>query len=318
MAFRILFMGTPAFAVPSLEALAAAGHTIAAVVTQPDRPRGRGQKVQPSEVKAAALSLGAAVLQPTKLRDPQFAADLQALTPDLGVVAAYGRILPANVLKIPRHGMINVHASLLPRWRGAAPVHRALLAGDSMTGVTIMRVVEQLDAGPMLATASTAIDPDETSEALERRLADLGADLLVAAIDALARGALNEEPQQEADATYASRLERRESALDWNQPAATIHNRIRGLQPWPLVSTILKDKRIVLRSSRAVPDEDHQSAPGTILKANADGLLVAASSGAVRLIEVQPEGKAAMPVAAFLNGHRVRAGDRFVSVPALP
>jgi methionyl-tRNA formyltransferase len=192
---RIVFFGTPAFAVPSLEALAASGHVIAGVVTQPDRPRGRGHRVQPSEVKTSALGLGAEVLQPTRLREAEFRNQLTGLDADLGVVAAYGRILPSDVLAIPRLGMINVHASLLPRWRGAAPVHRAILAGDVETGVTIMRVVQQLDAGPMIAKVSTPIDPLETSSRLESRLAALGAALLVKTVAAMADGPVAETAQ---------------------------------------------------------------------------------------------------------------------------
>ena len=315
MPLRMVFFGTPAFAVPSLVALAEAGHTIAAVVTQPDRPRGRGHRVQPSEVKAAAMTLGAPVLQPTRLKDPSFAQELGVLQADLGVVAAYGRILPAPLLTVPRLGMINVHASLLPRWRGAAPVHRAILEGDTVTGVTIMRVVEALDAGPMLARAAVDIELTETSADLERRLAALGAQLLVGIVNRLAQGAVAEQPQDEALVTYASRLERHESALDWNQPALVVHNRIRGLQPWPVASTHLNGQRVMLRSSLPLAGEHHASSPGTVLRVEPEAIVVATESGAIQLTSLQLEGKAPVLAGAFLRGHAVKPGDRFDSSP---
>ena len=315
---RIVYFGTPAFAVPSLEALARAGHTIAGVVTQPDRPRGRGHRVQPSEVKVAAERIGAPVLQPAKLKSPEFAADLARLEADLGVVAAYGRILPASVLGVPRLGIINVHASLLPRWRGAAPIHRAILAGDRETGVTIMRVVEQLDAGPMLARAVTAIDPDETSQTLERRLAGIGAELLAATVERLAGSAVDETPQDETQVTYAARLDKRESPIDWNESAAAIHNKIRGLQPWPVASAVLGDRRVLIRRSQPGGDQPGGLAPGTIIRADAEGIDVSTGAGAARLLELQLEGRPPVTAAAFLNGHPVRAGDRFEPHPGGP
>ena len=308
---RIVFFGTPAFAVPSLEALAANGHVIAGVVTQPDRPRGRGHRVQPSEVKTSALALGAEVVQPTRLREAEFRNQLAGFDADLGVVAAYGRILPADVLAIPRLGMINVHASLLPRWRGAAPVHRAILAGDVETGVTIMRVVQQLDAGPMIAKVSTPIDPLETSSVLESRLAALGAALLVKAVSAIADGAAAETAQDETLVTYAARLEKHESAFSWNQSAETIHNRIRGLQPWPQAAASLQGRRVLLRSSRPLTDERPHAAPGTVIRADAEGIVVAATHGAVALLELQLEGRPSVSAAAFLNGHHLKPGDTF-------
>jgi methionyl-tRNA formyltransferase len=308
---RIVFFGTPAFAVPSLEALAANGHVIAGVVTQPDRPRGRGHHIQPSEVKTSALALGADVLQPTRLREAEFRNQLAGFGADLGVVAAYGRILPADVLAIPRLGMINVHASLLPRWRGAAPVHRAIMAGDVESGVTIMRVVQQLDAGPMIAKVSTPIDPLETSSMLESRLAALGAALLAKTVSAIAAGTAVETAQDESLVTYAARLEKHESAFSWNQSAETIHNRIRGLQPWPQAAASLKGQRVLLRSSRPLTHERPDAAPGTVIRADADGIVVAATHGAVALLELQLEGRPSVSAAAFLNGHHLKPGDTF-------
>jgi methionyl-tRNA formyltransferase len=307
---RIAFFGTPDFAVPSLDAIAGSRHELAVVVTQPDKPRGRGKKVTPAPVKAKALELGVPVLQPAALKPLAFAAELAALRLDLAVVAAYGRILPAHVLAIPRLGMINVHASLLPRWRGAAPVHRAVLAGDRESGVTIMRVVEALDAGPMLAKLPTPIGDDETSAELERRLAVLGADLLGETIEALVRGPVTEAAQDEQLVTYAHRLERRESSLDWAQPAAAVHNEIRGLTPWPLASSLLTGRRLILHRSRVAEHDAVLAVPGTVLSAGEAGLVVAAAHGSVMLTEVQIEGRPPMTVRAFLNGHRVKAGEK--------
>ena len=308
---RILFFGTPAFAVPSLRALAHSPHQVAAVVTQPDRPRGRGQKLVPSEVKAAAAELGLDVWQPQRLRDGDFEGKVRALSVDLGVVAAYGRILSGSLLALPALGMINVHASLLPRWRGAAPVHRAVIVGDAETGVTIMQVVEALDAGPMLARLPTHIGPDETSEALERRLAELGAGLLIETVNALGRGPVTATTQDEGAVTYAAKLERHESSLDWHQPAQGLHNLIRGLQPWPVAAATLHGRRVMLRRSHPVPEETHAATPGTILRVDADALVVAASSGVVHLFDLQPEGRPALTIRDYLNGRPVSAGDRF-------
>jgi methionyl-tRNA formyltransferase len=308
---RILFFGTPAFAVPSLRALAHSPHQVVAVVTQPDRPRGRGQKLAPSEVKAAAAELGLDVWQPQRLRNGEFDDRVRAVSADLGVVAAYGRILSGSLLALPRLGMINVHASLLPRWRGAAPVHRAVIAGDAETGVTIMQVVEALDAGPMLARLPTPIGPDESSDALEKRLAELGAGLLVETVNAIARGPVTSTTQDESVVTYAAKLERHESSLDWHQPAQVVHNQVRGLQPWPVAAAVLQGKRVLMRRTHAVSGEPHAAEPGTILRVDAEALVVAAASGAIHLFDLQPEGRPAMAIREYLNGHLVKPGDRF-------
>jgi methionyl-tRNA formyltransferase len=248
---RLVFFGTPAFAVPTLLALASSRHTVVAVVTQPDRPRGRGHKISASPVKAATANLGIPTFQPEQLKDAAFASAFRGLAPDLGVVAAYGKILPVDLIDQPRLGMINVHASLLPRWRGAAPIHRAILADDTVTGVTIMRIVKALDAGPMLAAEDTPIDPNETSAHLEMRLAAIGAELAVRMIDDLARGPVPEIAQDDARAVYAARLERADSRLDFARPARDVHNTIRGLHPWPLASAVLHGKRLALLESEA-------------------------------------------------------------------
>ncbi len=312
---RLGFFGTPAFAVPSLVALAASGHDIASVVTQPDRPRGRGQHVTPEAVKQKAVELGLPVLQPERLKDEGFLSALDALQLDLAIVVAYGRILTPRVLAMPRGGFINVHASLLPRWRGAAPVHRAILAGDTRTGVTIMRVVQALDAGNILMTEETEIGPNETSVELGSRLSQSGAALLVRAVDTLAQGPIPERAQEVALVTYASRLERRESRLDWTQPATVVHNHIRGLQPWPMAAALLGGTRVAFVRSEVASRQPAGEAPGTVVAVHADAIDVAANPGVVRVIELQPEGRRAMAVRAFLGGRAVSTGDRFDSLP---
>lgn len=311
MPLRVVFFGTPGFAVPTLDRLLQSPHHVTAVVTQPDRPRGRGQKITPSPVKAVALSHRVEVLQPETLKDAGFLHRLTELEPDLGVVAAYGKLLPQALLDLPRLGMINVHASLLPRWRGAAPVHRAILAGDPVTGISIMRIVRALDAGPVLSQSETPIGPDETSDELEARLASLGAASLLAVTDQLASGPIGEQPQDERLVTYAPRLERQESQIDWARSAVDVHNQIRGLHPWPLAAARLHTRRVLLRRS-TTPDQSGASGPpGTILAIDPDALRVATGDGTVRLIEIQPEGRPPMSVRAFVSGHPVRAGDRF-------
>jgi methionyl-tRNA formyltransferase len=312
---RVVFFGTPAFAAASLERLLDSNHEVLGVVTQPDRPRGRGQKLQPGDVKRLAVERGLPVLQPETLRGQAFRDAIAEFASDIAVVAAYGKILPSWLLALPQHGFINVHASLLPRWRGAAPIHRAVIAGDRETGITIMRVVPALDAGPMLSRESVAIDTDETSEALERRLARVGAGLLVATLDRLATGRIEETPQDEAHVTYAHRLERKDSVVDWDMPASTIHDRIRGLQPWPLAVAMLRGRRLALLRSSVVPVPAGGGPAGTVLALHSDGFDVACGSGAVRILDVQPEGRPAMTASAFLNGRGLSPGDRLDTLP---
>jgi methionyl-tRNA formyltransferase len=311
---RIVFFGTPEFAVPTLDALLASQHTVVGAVCQPDRPRGRGHKLSVGAVKARALSAGVPVLQPERLKDEQSLASLGALAADLGVVAAYGKILTDAVLALPRLGMINVHGSLLPRYRGAAPVHRAIIAGERETGITIMRVVKALDAGPMMASAHRPIGVDEISDDVERDLARTGAGLLVSVVDQLANGAVRETPQDDAAATYAHRLTKEDSRFEWDWPAARIHNLIRGLHPWPHAETFLHGRRLILLRSAAI-DEPGDAPPGSVLEARSGELVVAAGSGRVRLLELQAEGKRPMQAREFLAGHRVSPGDRFTVGP---
>ncbi len=309
---RLVFFGTPAFAVPSLTALLQSRHRVVAVVTQPDRPRGRGQRVSDAPVKALAVERGVPVLQPARLRADDFRDAWAALDAELGVVAAYGRLLPGWLLEAPRLGMINVHASLLPRHRGAAPVHRAVIAGDTETGVTIMRIVEALDAGPMLARAVRPIALDDTSDVVERDLAALGATLLPGVIDDLIEGRLVEVPQDDAAATYAPRLTKEEGRLDFREPAMAVHNRIRGLRPWPSAFTFLKELRLVIHRARLSSRAAGGAEPGTCLAADGAGISIAAGDGhAVDLLQLQPEGRRVMAARDFLAGYGRLTGQRF-------
>jgi methionyl-tRNA formyltransferase len=309
---RIVFFGTPEFALPTLDALLASPHTVVGVVTQPDRPRGRGQKLSDAPVKARAVAAGLSLLQPERLKDPAFLESFAGWRADLGVVAAYGKILTDVVLATPRLGMINVHGSLLPRYRGAAPVHRAIIAGETSTGVTIMRVVKALDAGPMLAKDQRAIRPDETSDEVERDLARLGSRLLVAVVDQLARGHSQETLQDDAASTYAPRLTKDDGAIDWGWPAVRVHNLIRGLHPWPHAFSFLGGRRFILRRSSVEPSTE-TTLPGTIVEADGDRLLIATGDGHLRVVEIQAEGKRPMGAREFLAGHRLTAGDRFTA-----
>jgi methionyl-tRNA formyltransferase len=312
---RIVFFGTPEFAVPSLQAVIQSEHRLVALVSQPDRPRGRGQQLQPTPTRTLAETVGLPVLQPAKIRDAGFLQQVRDLQPDLGVVVAFGRLLPDELLAIPRLGMINVHGSLLPRYRGAAPIQRAVLAGEAETGVTIMRVITEMDAGPTFAMASLPIPPDATSGDMEGPLARLGAQLLLPVIDDLAAGRAIETPQDEARATHAAKITKAEGTIDWNAPAAAIHNQVRGLQPWPLASTRLAGARLVLRRTSPADAANEPSAavaPGTVLRAQGDELIVVCGGGTrLRVLEIQPEGRRTMTVREFLAGRAAIEGARF-------
>ena len=312
---RIVFFGTPAFAIPTLDALLSSSHAVVGVVTQPDRPRGRGQKTSDAPVKARALASNLPILQPDRLKSPDFVEAFAALRADLAIVAAYGKILPESLIATPRLGMINVHASLLPRYRGAAPVHRAIINDEAETGVTIMRVVKALDAGPMMATVHRPIGADETSHAAEADLARLGAPLLVNVVDQLAEGSATETPQDDSAATYASRLTKDDGIVDWRWPARRIHNLIRGLHPWPHAFSHLDGRRLILLRSAADEEASHSQA-GTVLDASGDQLTVATGQGRLHLLQLQPEGKRPLSAREFLAGHRVPVGAAFGSEPA--
>lgn len=306
---RLVFFGSPEFAVPTLRALAASRHAVVGVVTQPDRPRGRGQQVVAGAVKDLAVSLGLPVLQPDRLKDDAFLEALGAWRPDLGVVAAYGRILPAAVLALPPLGLINVHASLLPRHRGASPVHRAVIAGDPVTGVSIMGVVQALDAGPVYATVERHIGPDDTSTQVEQDLAGLGADLLVRVVDAIADGTAVPVEQDHSAATYASKLEKADGVIDWTLPASVLHNRVRGLQPWPMAWTSLDGRRLIVQRTRlATPPAPCGDRPGTVVGVIDDAIRVCTGEDALDILVLQPEGRRAMTARDFAAGHRIGPG----------
>ena len=309
---RIVFFGTPAFAVPTLAALLNSRHSVVGVVTQPDRPRGRGQRVSDAPVKVLAVERGIPVLQPDRLSRELFGESFDGLRTDLGVVAAYGKILPEWLLQAPRLGMINVHASLLPKYRGAAPVHRAVQAGETETGVTIMRVVKALDAGPMFAKVVRPIGLDDTSDVVERDLANLGAELLVKVVEDLADGHVVETPQDEAAATYAPRLTKQEGLIDWTRPAIDLHNHVRGLRPWPNAFTFLNGNRLVIHRARLSGRDAAGTEPGVSIAADSSGITVACGDGrAIDLLQVQPEGRRVMSARDFLAGHGRLTDRRF-------
>ena len=309
----VVFFGTPQFAVPTLRRLLDSTHSVAGVITQPDRPRGRGQKITHAPVKALALERGIPVYQPDRLKPPEVAETLRAWQADLGVVAAYGRIIPEHLLTIPRLGMINIHASLLPKYRGAAPVRRAVINGDSQTGVTIMRVVKELDAGGMFAKVTRPIRPDETSDVVETALSEMGAELLVTVVDQLMSGTAREEPQDDARATYAPRLTKEEGLIDWTRSASEIHNRIRGLYPWPHAYTFFKATRLIVLRSEVATAGATAASPGTILRVTSEAIHVATGDGELAMLDVQPEGRRAMRAHDFLLGHRLAAGETFAN-----
>lgn len=316
---RIVFFGTPDFAVPTLHALHDSRHQVVGVVTQPDRARGRGQRSQASPVKQLAEQHGLTILQPARLRDEPFLEALRALDADLGVVAAYGKILNDAVLAAPRLGLVNVHASLLPKYRGAAPIHRAVMAGDTMTGVTIMRVVKALDAGPMISSVTRPIGEGETSAEVEHDIARLGARALVEAVDALAEGRASETPQNESQATYAHKIEKADGVIDWSRPAREIHNQIRGLHPWPhAYSDLLGERTIILRSEVDRDRQDPRVEPGTVLDARHDRLTVQTGDGVLRLLMLQREGRRPLTAREFLAGRHVEPGTKFLASSVSP
>lgn len=302
---RIVFAGTPEFAAEHLKALLNSPYQVVAVYTQPDRPAGRGQKLMPSPVKQLALQHEIAVYQPQTLRDPATQAELAALKPDLLVVVAYGLILPQVVLDIPHLGCINSHASLLPRWRGAAPIQRAIQAGDAKSGVTVMQMEAGLDTGPMLLKVSTPISADDTGGSLHDRLAELGPPAVLQAIAGLATGSLRGEVQDDSLATYAHKLNKDEALLDWSRPAVELERLIRAFNPWPICHSSLNGAPLkVLAAQLATEQGEGRGAPGEILAASKDGLTVACADGALRLTRLQLPGGKALNFADLFNSRR--------------
>ncbi|NTV14301.1 MAG: methionyl-tRNA formyltransferase [Desulfobulbaceae bacterium] len=305
--YRIIFMGTPEFAVPSLQALLAGPDRVVAVVTQPDRPRGRGRKLTPPPVKTLAQSAGIPVLQPASVRTPEFLAELKGYAPDLIAVTAFGRILPGPLLHLPPHGTLNVHGSLLPRYRGAAPIQWAILNGDQTTGVTIMQMDEGLDTGAMLLSQSLAITPEDTAASLAVRMAALGGELLCQALVKLHRGELSAIPQNDDQATAAPPLSKEQGLVDWTLPAEVLGCRVRGLDPWPTAFTFLHGLRLRLFAPLVLAG-DSLEPPGAILRADQRGLLVATGRNQLLLKEIQLEGGKRLTLETFLRGRELPVG----------
>jgi methionyl-tRNA formyltransferase len=303
---RLVFLGTPAFAVPTLEHIVAAGHDVVAVVTQPDRPRGRGQHLAVSPVKETAARLGIPVYQPERVRRPEAQDHLRGLAAEAMVVVGYGQIIPQSVIDMAPLGIINVHASLLPKYRGAGPIQWAIVNGETRTGVTTMRIDAGMDTGEMLLKAETEIGPEENAVELGRRLSMMGAELLVKTLDGLAAGTIAGEKQDNDQATYAPLLKKEDGALDWARPAQEIHNRVRGLQPWPGAYTEFRGHTLHLWRTRAL-DTAGTPAPGSVLSIRP--LLVQCGSGSLELLEVQMEGRKRVPAGDFANGQRLTENE---------
>ncbi len=307
---RLIFAGTPEFAARALEALIAAGHTIALVLTQPDRPAGRGMKLTPSPVKTVALHHGLPVYQPLTLREAELQAPLRAVSAEAMIVAAYGLILPQAVLDIPARGCINLHASLLPRWRGAAPIQRAILAGDAETGITLMQMDAGLDTGAMLSRHPLAIGAEETAGQLHDRLAALGAEAIVALLPRLAE--VVGEPQETRLATYAAKIDKAQAHLDWQQPALALLRQVRAYNPVPGAWTLLDGQPFKVWQAETMACAVRAAPPGTVLRADGEGIEVACATGGLRLLGVQAAGGKRLSAAAFLAGRAVAAGSVLV------
>ncbi|WP_020615364.1 methionyl-tRNA formyltransferase [Paenibacillus daejeonensis] len=313
---RIVFMGTPDFAVASLNTLLDNGYEVAAVVTQPDKPKGRKRTLTPPPVKEAALARGLQVLQPARMRSPEAVEALAALQPDLIVTAAYGQILPKEVLELPRLGCINVHGSLLPRYRGGAPIQRAIINGEAVTGVTIMYMAEGLDTGDMISRVEVPILDSDTSGDLFAKLSEAGAQLLAQTLPSIVDGTASATPQNHEEATYAPNLNREDERLDWNRSARELYNQVRGLAPMAGAFTYLNGEVFKVWACKPEPQsDDSAAAPGTVLPGASGSLLVQTGDGALRLLTIQPAGKKAMDAEAWLQGARLPAGTRFGGEP---
>ena len=315
---KSVFFGTPHFAIPTLTGLIDSPHSVLSVITQPDVRSGRGRHINESPVKRLAQTHAIPILQPKRLNDASFLDEIAALHPDVGVVAAYGKFMPAELLRIPRLGMINVHASLLPKYRGAAPVQRAIVAGETKTGITIIRLVLAMDAGPILSQGTRPIGPNETSDVVQTELADLGAKLLLQTLGDLESNSVTETEQDHTGATFARRLTREDGILNWHVSAQTVHNQVRGLHPWPHASSYIHGARYLILRTRVIDQHNDLfigtqiSQPGEIMEATGDRLIVAAGDGtAIAIIEIQSEGRRPLGTREFLAGHHWKRGDSF-------
>ncbi|MEN2775957.1 methionyl-tRNA formyltransferase [Acetivibrio clariflavus] len=306
---RIVFMGTPEFAIPSLDMLLKEGYDVVAVVTQPDKPKGRGNKMSPPPVKEYAIEHGIEVLQPEKVKTEEFVEKIKEINPDLLVTAAYGKILPKSVLDIPKYGCINVHGSLLPRYRGAAPIQWSIINGEKVTGITTMYTDVGMDTGDMLVKAEIQITEDMTAGELHDKLAVLGAEVLKETLLRLKNGTLERIPQNDEEATYAPMMTKEIGCIDWSKSSREIHNLVRGTNPWPGAYTFLSGKKMKIWMTSVVSDDKHDSKAGTILKVSKDGIVVACGSGKLNIKEIQFENARKMSVEEYICGHKIGEGE---------
>lgn len=305
---RVIFFGTPEFAVPSLNALIEAREDVVSVVSQPDRPKGRGRVIRPSPIKELALKHGIPVLHPERIRDKVFIQGLRDLTPDLIIVVAYGKILPKEILEIPPLGCVNLHASLLPWYRGAAPINWVIIKGEKETGVTTILMDEGMDTGPILLSERVFIRDEETAGELAERLADVGAGLLLRTIEGVRSGSIKPIPQDHSQATYAPLLKKEDGHIDWGKGTEDIRNLVRGMSPWPGAYTYWQGRRMNIYKGR-IKGDGVKDRPGTVLRASLDGIEVATGRGIFVITELQPEGKRRMGASDFIRGHSVEEGD---------
>ena len=307
---RLIFMGTPQFAVEPLRALAAAGHDIAGVVTRTDKPTGRGRTVTAPPVKVAAQELGLTIFQPKRARDPEFIEILRTLTPEVIIVAAYGQLLPKEILTLPKFGCVNIHASLLPAYRGAAPINWAIIRGEQETGITIMLMDEGMDTGAILLQESIPVGPEDTAGALKEKLASMGAKLIITAVPLLGSGKLIPVPQDGMKATMAPLLKKGDGLIDWHLSAQEIHNRVRGLSPWPGAFSFLDNNMVKIIATGVL---DGTGEPGSLYERDKNTLVAGTGSGLLRILSIQPEGKKPMTAGEFMRGHRGLIGKKFTN-----
>jgi len=303
MSSGIIFFGTPEFAVPSLKALISRGEKILLVVTQPDKPKGRGKNLQPPEIKKIALQYELPLCQPEKIKDENFIKKLKSLNPEFGIVVAYGKILPKEILEIPKHGCINLHASLLPKYRGAAPIQWALINGEKITGVTTMIIDEGLDTGPILLQKEVSINDEDNAETLSEKLSVVGAELVIETIDKMRKRTITPKPQT-GEITYAPQLKKDDGKINWNNSARKIFNLVRGTYPWPCAYSFLKDERVKIIKTEVL---EGNAAPGLIIKAKNE-LIVGTQEGLLRILLIQPEGKKIMTAKEFISGRKINEG----------
>lgn len=305
---RIIFMGTPDFSVPTLEALVASEHEVAAVVTQPDKPKGRGKEIHMSPVKECALKHNIPVYQPVRARDEAFVEEMHTLKPDAMVVIAFGQILPKSLLDLPKYGCVNIHASLLPKYRGAAPIQWAVINGDEETGITTMMMDVEMDTGDMLEKTVVKLNPDETGGSLFDRLSLLGGDLILSTLSKLEKGEITPQPQDHAQATYVKKISKSMGDIDWTMDAVSIERLVRGLNPWPSAFTRWNGKMLKIWEAKVLPDLETKAPCGSVISASDEGLKIQTGNGVLCVTSLQLEGKKRMDTAAFLRGYQVESG----------